>query len=83
MDRVCLYGCEGCSCCTKELLCSGEVLFGFLAPGGYVLTLQRGSVRADLLVRLPPGGNVAICFAFEHNKLSWHNDTFHYFYNTR
>ena len=71
----------GSDCWFRQLLCQGELLFGFLSPGDYTLTVYRGQERIGLLVRLPPGGNVEIRCCPVGGSCRWRRDGFHYFFN--
>ena len=83
LDRVCLYPLGGCACWRRTLLASGTVIFGFLEPGEYGLTLARGTQSLSLRVILPPGGNVVIRCALGRQEWCWRQDWFHCFYNAR
>lgn len=78
-EPVTLRPLGGCSCWSRFLLCREEVLFGFLPPGDYVLTLCRRGLT--LLVRLPPGGNAEILC--RRDICRWRRDGWHYFFNAR
>lgn len=82
-DWAVLRPCGGYACWSRELLCQGELLFGFLSPGDYTLAVRRGLGNMKLLVRLPPGGNVEIhcCPGLGHCR--WRRDGWHYFFNVR
>ncbi|WP_417044021.1 hypothetical protein [Dysosmobacter sp.] len=82
-DWAVLRPCGGYACWSRELLCQGELLFGFLFPGDYTLTVRRGAGNMKLLVRLPPGGNVEIHCCPGRGHCRWRRDGWHYFFNVR
>lgn len=81
-DTAVLRSCTGCGCWSRQLLCQGEIRFGFLAPGQYALTLYRGKTCLPLAVWLPPGGNVEIFCRLDRIRCRWRQDLWHYFFNT-
>lgn len=73
----------GAACWQRGML-PGEAFFVSLCPGAYVLTLCRGRQQhMDLLIRLPPGGNVVLRCRFQERCCCWEQDSFHYFFNRR
>ena len=79
-DTAVLQPGSGCSCWARSPLCQGEILFGFLAPGDYVLTLYRScGSRVTLRVVLPPGGNVEIFC--RRDCCRWRRDSWQYLFN--
>ena len=81
LDCVILRPCRGCFCWMRLLLCTKETVFAGLAPGLYRLTLVRPGMRAELAVRLSPGGNVAVRWNGLRGLWSWERDWFHCFFN--
>ena len=79
-DTVCLRPRRGCGCWYRDLLCSYQTRFGFLQPGEYVLSMRSGGFCLELLVRLPPGGNVEVWWTPDDGWW-WRSDPFHYFFN--
>ena len=83
LDCVILRPCRGCFCRTRMLLCCKETIFAGLAPGGYQLTLVRPGMRAELAVKLSPGGNVTVRWNGCRRRWSWKRDWFHCVFNRR
>lgn len=79
-DTVCLRPRRGCDCWCRGLLCTRQARFGFLRPGEYVLSMRSGGSCLELLVRLPPGGNVEVWWE-PAVGWRWRSDPFHYFFN--
>ena len=82
-DQAVLRPCGDCNCWTRELLCQGEVLFGSLPPGDYALSLHRAHGQMELLVKLPPGGNVEIRCRLDRGSCIWRRDEWHYPFNAQ
>lgn len=80
-DQISLCPYPGCCCWSRTLLCCGNVLFGFLPAGTYLLTLKRRSWTTSLLIHLSPGSNVRIRCFLQQCRYLWWRDPFHYFFN--
>ena len=82
MDRVTLQPRSGPSCWERMCLCSSQMLFTGLLAGTYGLTLCRGCRVLRLIIRIPPGANLSICWP-ETGRVCWHREFFRYFFNRR
>ena len=80
-DRVFLRPCGGCGCSVRTLLATGEALFVSLAPGSYLLILERGRCRTCLAAELPPGVNLTVGWCLARNQGWKRQDRFHAWFN--
>ncbi|MBM6938073.1 hypothetical protein H7U37_05930 [Pseudoflavonifractor phocaeensis] len=80
-DRLCLRSCGSGSCSSHTLWTEPSAVFGFLPPGGYVLTLNRIARRLCLVLELPPGGNVILRCHLAEGWCRWRRDPCRSFLN--
>lgn len=82
MDQVTLCSLERGTSTIRTLTGGQKIVFGFLLPGPYGLTLTRGSRAMSVVISLPPGGNLFLRCRIQQGCCNWQRDWFHYFFNT-
>ena len=84
LDCVTLCTWDGADSWTHLLACGGEVLYGGLFPGGYLLTLERRGCRpVRMAVVLPPGANVVIRGSRREWNWRWYPESFRCVFNRK
>ena len=58
----------------RAVLGTGTSVFHAIPPGVYLLTLDWGSRRTRLLLRLPPEANVTVCYDGATGRCSWYRE---------
>lgn len=78
--RVSLCPCEGAGCSQRLGMLCRRPVFAFLTPGAYCLRAWGGGRECQVLLRLPPGANIALRVGSD-GQVQWYREPYRCLYN--
>ena len=76
-----IYRCKTSSYSIASLLGKNKIIFGYLLPGDYIISIIDGDKTNYFCVRVSPSSNIVIKYNLCNNKYCWWLDSFKYSFN--